>query len=109
MTTRLEELLELQKRLMASHENMQRGMDALISMALAETNKHQWLTANEAAAAIGGIVSGKTLKDMAADGRLTYGEHYIQLDKGIYKFKPAAVEQYFTTRPEARGRDAIAA
>lgn len=104
----IQNLQGMMAQLLAMQQQSVDIMNRLLTMAESKQEMGRWCSPSQAAE-LTKIVGEKALKNMANDGRFTYGKEFIQDDGGNYRFRPDLVLNYFLTHPSERGGDAIAA
>ena len=77
----------------------------VVSQLLLQQSENQYLTLDDAAAALGSGISPDMLKERCTDGRFRYGVHFINTSDGKrsnYLIKVGPVRAYFETDPAKR-------
>ena len=70
-----------------------------------EVEENQWVSLNDASAALGPGISAEMLKERCLNGRFKHGVHFINTSDGErshYLIKVAAVRKVFETDPAKR-------
>ena len=77
----------------------------VVSQLQREQAENQYVSLDDAAAALGSGISADMLKERCTDGRFRHGLHFINTadgKRGNYLIKVGAVRKYFETDPAKR-------
>ena len=97
----IKELTGLLKQVVEQNTQALALAERVIALVEEEKKLDCWATGNETEKKLKGLFSDRSLRTMAADGRLIHGQHFIKEGRS-YKFNPAAIKAYFKDSPEFR-------